>query len=302
MSSIHEMNDRQIRQMQLSPFERVSAVLWSMTMIFSVLAVFSVLMWLQLARHKAEAAAQVEYIPIPELLGPGEPGDPRPLGVGDDAEDPGIIEFYEIETPQLADAVEAVTDAPSRLRGMLGEFDGTEELMGKGRGLGSRTGGGGGGGGGSAERWSIEYESENIGKYVDQLVAFGVEIGFVSKVTPRVEVLIDLQTSPSIRTTTKEQERRIYFIHSNSVLKSWDLRLASNAGVNPEGKIMVQFYPPETTARMLQLEAAEAITRGIDPDPAKIQQQMLQKIQRTTFRVREAGNSFEYYVADMILK
>ena len=301
MSSIHEMNDRQIRQMRLSPYERVSAVLWSMTMIFSVLAVFSVLMWLQLARHKADTASQIEYIPIPQFEGIGEPGDPRPLGVGDDAEDPGIEEFYEIETPQLADAVEAVTDAPSRLRGLLGVVDGTEELMGKGRGLGSRTGGGGGGGS-DAERWTIEYEAENIGKYVDQLVAFGIEIGFVSKVTDRVEVLIDLRTSPAIRTTTKADERRIYFIHSNSKLKGWDQQLAANAGVKAEGKIMVQFYPPATTTTMFQLEAAEAIKRGVELDPATIQQQMRQKIQRTTFRVREAGGSFEYYIADMVLK
>jgi len=290
MSSIHEIDDGQIRQMQLSLYDRVSAVLWSLTMIFGVLALFSVIMWLQLARHQAEViAGAATYVPIP--LGMGEPGDPRPLGVGDDAEDPGIEEFYEVDMPQLADAVEAVTDAPSRFRGMLGEFDGDAEFMGKGRGLGSKTGGGGGGGG-SADRWSIEYESENLGKYVEQLGAFGVEIGFVSKVIDRVEVLIDLQTAPQIRAATKADERRIYFIHSNSKLRSWDLRLAQNAGVKPDGKIMVQFYPEATKQRLLQLEAAEAVARNIDP----------QKIQRTTFRVRPAGNGYEYFVADMVSK
>ena len=289
MASTHVGTDLRIRQIQLSLYDRVSAWLWSLTMIFSVLTVFSVMMWLQMARHQAEIAKEIPLVLIPANF--GAPGDPRPMGVGEDLEDPGVEEFYETEVSQIADAVEAVTDMPSRVRGMLGAVDGNAELMGKGRGLGHKDGQGGGGGGG-AERWSVEYETESIAKYVEQLSAFGIEIGFVSKITDQVDVLFNLNTTPQKRTTTRDEERRSYFIHSNSKLRSWDMRLAVNAGIKPDGKIMVQFYPPATMTMLGTLEAKDAQSRGIE----------LTKIRRTVFKVRPTGNSYEYFVAGMIPK
>ena len=290
MANARESSDLRIRQIQLSLYDRVSAWLWSLTMIFSVLTVFSVMMWLQMARHQAKIADEmISVVPIPTNI--GLPGDPRPKGFGEDEEDPGIEEFYETEVSQLADAVEAVTDLPSRIRGLLGAVDGDAELMGKGRGLGHKDGEGGGGGG-AAERWSVEYETENIGKYADQLSAFGIEIGFVSKVTDQVDVLFNLNSTPQKRTTTRDEEKRSYFIHVNSKLRSWDMRLGVNAGVKPEGKIMVQFYPPAIMETLGKLEAVDAQNRGL----------VVTKVRRTIFKVRPVGNSYEYFVAGMIPK
>jgi hypothetical protein len=271
--------------LQTTSYDRVSAALWALIMIFAVLAMIVVLMWLQLAQKRT--AREATIVPVPSEI-----GDLKPLGVGDDAEDPGVEEFFEIDVPQLADAVEAITNAVSTSRSLLAEVDGTAAQMGKGRGLGSRDGGGSGRGGTNADRWSIEYEAESINQYVDQLAFFGIEIGFVSKLLDQVELLIDLDTTPQIRPTTKAEERRAYFIHANSRLRSWDLRLATNAGVKPEGKIMVQFYPPAVTAQLAQLEADEAARRGLETT----------QIRRTTFKSRAAGAGFEYYVADIVPK
>lgn len=295
MPEIDDIEEGQITRMRLSAYERTSAWIWSLTMIFGVVSFFSVIMWLQLKDYKAVSAREeilaVAVLPMDEL-GTGEPGDPRPLGIGDDAEDPGIEEFYEVDTPQLADAVEAVTDAPSRLRGMLAEVDGNADQMGKGRGLGSIDGGGGGGGRGAADRWSIEYESESFAKYLEQITSFGIEVGFVSKITPQVEIVYNLTSVPQVRLTTKDEERRVYFVHANSKLRGWDLRVAQNAGVKPGGKIMVQFYPTATRQRLAELEAAEASRRQIQTS----------QIERTVFKVRERGGGFEFYVADVLAK
>lgn len=289
MSSPAIARTSKLADIKVSTYDRVSAGLWALILIFGVLALIVVMMWLQLQSKKRAGADQMLIVPI---LAPGEIGEDKPLGIGDDAEDPGVEDFPEVEIPQLADAVEAVTDAPSRVRGMLAAVDGTEVEMGKGRGLGSRGGGGGGGGGGSAERWSIEYESENYPKYLEQITSFGVEIGFVSKVTDQVEIIYDLTTEPKIRTTTKIGERRVFFIHANSKLRQWDQRVSQSAGVKLPGKIMCQFYPKTVTARLAALEAAEAQRRGMQ----------IAQIKRTLFKVRDAGGNFEYYVADIIPK
>lgn len=289
MSGLMTTSSSRLEQIRVSTFDKVSACLWALILVFAMLAIIVVLMWLQIQTKKAVTIAQGQII-VP--LAPGEIGEDKPLGIGDDAEDPGVEEFYEVDVPQLADAVEAVTDAPSRLRGMLANVDGTEVEMGKGRGLGDIDGGGGGGGGGSADRWSIEYESESFPKYLEQLTSFGIEIGFVSKITPQVEVVYNLTSVPQVRQTTKDDERRVYFVHANSKLRGWDLRVAQNAGVKPGGKIMVQFYPTATKQRLAELEAAEATRRQIQ----------IPQIARTVFKVREQGSQYEYYVADIISK
>jgi hypothetical protein len=227
------------------------------------------------------------------VLTPGELGDPGPLGVGDDNEDPGIEEFYEIETPELAAAVEAISNLPTDVRSLIANVDGTGQRMGKGRGLGRKGGGGGGTGGKQAERWSIEYEAANMGEYFRQLSFFGIEIGFVSKITDKVEIVSSLTATPQTRVSNRREERRTYFIHTNSKLKNWDTRIAVDAGVKPEAKIMVQFYPPPIAKQLAEMEAAAAAQRQLDPNT---------QIRRTVFKVRPAGPGFEYYVADIVPK
>jgi hypothetical protein len=174
----------------------------------------------------------------------------------------------------------------------MAEFDGNAEWMGNGHTLPrgprlKKTKKGG-----PADRWTIEYEAESYSKYLAQLASFGIEIGFVSKVTDQVEVVFNILASPSVRTTTKAQERRAYFIHSDNRLKAWDLRVAQHAGIKPGGKIMVQFYPASTKKILADLELAAAAERQWTPD----------QIKRTTFKIRPAGAGYEYFVADMVAK
>ena len=270
-----------------SAYDRLSAALSALTMIFGTFAVLLFMMWLSMLAATRPRPPEVAAIPPM-----GDPGEEKPLGVADDILEPGIEDLYEVDVPQLADAVEAVTDAPSRFRGLLATVDGDAAEMGKGRGLGSRDGGGGGGGGRGYERWAIEYESENVKVYLQQLAGFGIQIGAVNKVRDEILLLLDLDSQPQSRPVKRSEEKRIYFVHAQSKLKFWDMRFAKKAGVDTTGKIMVQFYPPETTQVLAQLELDEANRRGL-----KVEQ-----IRRTVFKVRPVGGGFEYYVADVLQK
>lgn len=275
---------RYVLETKTSAYDRLSGALAAGIMIFGTLTALMFAMWLLMITPRKDSNLVVAEIPPI-----GDPGEEKPLGVKDDILEPGVEEFPEVDIPQLADAVEAVTDAPSRFRGMLATVDGNAEQMGKGRGYGSIGGGGTGGGGKPYERWVIEYESDNINIYIDQLQTFGIQIGAVHKVLDEVNLVFDLGSSPSHRAVRREEEKRVYFVPTQGRLKSWDQRFANQAGINMAGKILVQFYPPETSQRLAQLEAEEAGRRGME----------ISEIRRTIFKVRPTANSYEYYVADV---
>ena len=102
-----------------SVYDRVSGALTTGVMIFGTMSLLLFLMWLTTITPRRNANLTITEVPLP-----GDPGEEKPLGVADDILEPGVEEFPEIELPQLADAVEAVTDAPSRFRGMLATVDG----------------------------------------------------------------------------------------------------------------------------------------------------------------------------------
>ncbi len=278
-------SDSRTPEMRVSVYDRVSGGLWTLIIVFGLLALMVAMTTLQLQREKSmDSEWQSNVRLIPSYI-----GQSNLVGEGVNVADAGVEEFADVDNSQLADAVQAVTDVPTNVRGSLANIDGTEEKNGPGtipfgpRKLDPRSID-------AAQRWSIEYEPQNIENYFEQLSSLGIEIGFVSKGVDQVEILVDLNTTPKIRNTTKEQERRYFFIHGNSKLRNWELRVARDAGVNPSGKIMVQFCPEVILTQLAKLEADEAQRRGIE----------LKQIQRTLFKVRTTGNVYEFELANMI--
>ena len=72
-------------------------------------------------------------------------------------------------------------------------------------------------------------------------------------------------------------------------IANFDRKLARNAGLDLQNKILVQFYPASTTARLMQLELEAAKIRGLE----------LVQVRRTLFKIRPGTQGFEYYVAAM---
>lgn len=272
----------------LNAFDRVWAGLWSLVIVFSLLSMVVVLIWLQWMPSNEDGVVKWG-IPSPQSID-FFADETTPVVANAPADVFGMEDYPDSETPELAKSVQAVTDLPSKTLGLLATATGTNEYSrwgntdsGPFRKVNPHPG---------AERWSIEYESESLTDYLAQLSAIGVEIGFVSKVTDDVEIVFGLSSAPQVRHTTKGQERRVYFIQANGKLREWDLRTGLQAGVKPAGKIMCQFYPHHLANELIRLEAAAANERGLAID----------QIQRTLFKVRPSGDSFEYYVADVVVK
>ena len=118
----------------VSTYDLLNAMLMASIFVvgFVVSALF--LIWLTTAFDFSKRRAPVELIEV------SEPGDEKPEGVADDVLEPGVEEFPETEVPQLANALEAVTDAVSSVRSSLEKRSGDAAQMGKGRGFGSRRG------------------------------------------------------------------------------------------------------------------------------------------------------------------
>ena len=272
-------------QTQVAGDERVSALITSMVVLVGTIVTLFFLFWLlsMMGNRPTEAIA---------IAALGEVGEDRPKGEADDPEEPGVEEFPEVEVPQLADALEAVTDAVSSIQGRLERVDGSAQQMGRGTGLGDREGGGGNGTGIRPwDRWNIEYANSDLRAYANQLTFFGIEIGVVSASTPRIDVISNLNRNPLARVTTKREEKRVYFTHVSPKLRRWDAQLAEQAGVgNLNGRFVVQLYPPEVTTILATLEAQYAADQGLN----------LSEIKSTQFMVRDAGNGqLEYYIESM---
>ena len=209
--------------------------------------------------------------------------------------EPGVEEFPEVEEPVLKDSLEAVTDALSSVSASLAAIDGDSPVVGSGSGAGSADGGEGTGNSDVVpehSRWKIEYASDNIGTYADQLSYLKIDIGVVSINSNEIVRVKDpggeLRTENSNR-AREAKARSLYFGHAKKKLKRWDQRLVSQAGVNLAGGDVFQFYPNETRALLRSAEATYVATKN----------RTIQDIGKTFFRIVPAGNGFAFEVSSM---
>jgi len=267
-----------------STYDKFNAFLISSITIVGTLVFLGILIWLTLF----EWGTPTRTVAMEEMIG----NEDRPEGVADDWQEPGVEEFPEVEQPQLADAIEALTDAVSSVRAQVEEYDGNAVKMGTGTGLGDERERGSGRGNAraipEAQRWRIQYSAKTLGEYAKQLEYFEVELGAVSKTTARIDLISNLMASkPSLSFTDRSSEKRLYFSYRASRLKKWDQFLAKKAGVGDiTQRIIVQFYEEPVRAQLRQLEKERFTSDG----------KSLMEVKKTHFRVRPKGNGFEYYV------
>lgn len=218
-------------------------------------------------------------------------GFENPEGIAEDFEEPGVEELSEVEEPQLADALEMVTDAVSTTRAAIEAVDGTAEKMGQGKGLGDKRqsglGGGGKGTGNPAEHWIVKYSTSSKEAYAAQLDFFKIEIGALSRDTNLVEYAANVSAAkPTYRKGTRKDEKRVYFKKPNNhpVLR-WDIAFLQAAGAQTSNRYIFTFYPSATFQKLYQLEK-QALLRD---------QKQMSDVQRTTFTVESAsGGGFQY--------
>ena len=96
----------------VSAYDQLNGALISCIILVGFLVTVLFLLWVtSVYDFSKKAAVSLEYL---------EPfGNEKPEGFEDDVMEPGVEEFPEVETPQLKDALEAVTDAVSSIRANL---------------------------------------------------------------------------------------------------------------------------------------------------------------------------------------
>ncbi len=224
-----------------------------------------------------------------------EPGDTKPKGVADDVLEPGVEEFPEVEVPQLANALEAVTDAVSSVRASLEKRSGDAAQMGRGSGYGSREGGTGTGGDGIPEhkRWIINYEAEDITSYAQQLSYFNIDIGVIHQTRNDIWRVNDAGGAANVIQTDREKEKlTLRFAHKKQRMQRWDEELARRNGVNLSNTITNQFYPEATRQIIRQAEATALQAAGRE----------LRQVRNTIFKVEPGGNGYVFTVVDILYR
>jgi hypothetical protein len=88
-----------------------------------------------------------------------------------------------------------------------------------------------------------------------------------------------------VRSGDPSQETRLYMNPTESMFAALDLQLATRAGIADKGRIILQFFPPETQAVLFGLEKQKAGDRT-------------EQIRRTVFRVTPKGGSFVFSVEE----
>ncbi len=273
----------------VSKYDKFNGFLTAALTIVSLIVTFLFLYWLtSVIRFRPQMQTVfMEEFPF---------GDEKPEGVEDDVLEPGVEEFPEVEVPQLAQALEAVTNALSSVRANMEHRSGDAAQMGKGRGLGSRDGGEGTGKGDvlpEHKRWKIEYSAKSIDSYAKQLSYFKIDLGAVNKLNNEIVKLIDPGGRALIVNSNRAQEKKsVYFAHERPQLARWEEAMFKNKGVSMTHSFTVQFYPEETRSRLRQIELA--YLNNVN--------RKLSEVQNTFFKVVPEGSGFEYKVTNVIYR
>lgn len=268
---------------KVSRYDLVSALLVSCLIIVGFFATILGLVWITTTFNydKQTAFVAVENI--------GADGDEKPEGFEDDAFDPGVEDFPEVETPQLAQALEAVSDAVSTVKANLAERSGNAAVSGAGGGYGSREGGPGGGGEGVPEykRWKITYKAEDIDTYKRQLSFWKIDIGVLKRTSDDVYRVNDPAGPANVIPTNRTNEgTSLYFAHTKQRMMRWDEAIAVAAGVNTEDCNLIQFYSTEARARIREQEAKFLAVDG----------RTTSDIRSTMIRLVETEGGFDFVV------
>ena len=269
-----------------SSYDKLSALLVALVSVIGFLVFIMFLIWLTMT---------IEFQPATQstILEPAGNED-RPKGIADDWQEPGVEEFPEVEQPQLSDALEAVTDAVSTIKGRLEQYDGTAPEMGRGRGLGDMRQAGSGTGNSpiipESKRWEIEYVAGNMAEYLTILENFDITLGAVSQTSNQIHYVDDLTAAtPRTNTGLRRDEPRLYFMNTKNRMRRWDSNKIASTGVDMRNKLVVQFYdePVRQTLRNLEREVYERAGRT------------LIEVNKTFFRVQPVGGGYEYYVEEI---
>jgi hypothetical protein len=272
-------------------YEQVASMLIALLVLIGLTVVCLLAIWLSMRIFVTQQAIPV----IMDNLGGGREDGVLGESLQIDSPDPEqIARETDLEEPQIEEMVATVLDAVATIQVDLVDPQVSEEVETGGRGssrgtgtqIGLGAGVGPGGGFPRAQRWVIQFqEGGTLQSYGAQLQFFGIELAAIGN-TSQIEYAYNLgKSKPDRRTGPGTAEKRLYFSWKDGTLKEADKQLLQAAGINTEGKILVQFYSPETENQLAYLEETFANRKAAE-------------IRRTRFGVRAAAKGYAFYVID----
>jgi len=282
----HESSGRDLRSMRVTPYDRVASMIVALVILigFAVTIMFLLLLTMRIVggQHAVPLELMEELEPAAASLS---------TGGGEDFEEPGVEELQEIVEPQLADMLTAVTDAVTDRPAALEELVGDAVQSGRGAGDGRRPGPGGEGGADVipfGRRTKIHYGQISQQAYGALLDFFGIELAAAGGNQPNVDYASGFSKgTPRHRTGAPDAEQRVYLIwRRGSRLEEFDRNLLALAGVDTEGRQVMQFLPPpvEKTLRALEKQ------RAGDRDETQLRM--------TVYGIRRQNNQYQFYVLE----
>ena len=286
-------------QLRVSSYDKVSG--WIVSLLIITCVTVGALILIYVSQNFIIGEFAVPVTPI--STGGGGTGGVGGSSSGVEPDSPGAEDATAFDEPQMQDTLSAVASAVSDRTAMLADESidvGAEATQGRGDsrtpGFGGGRGGGVGGGigagfgpgrGGAAEpRREIRFEPATLLEYAQWLDFFHIELGVLGDDNKVYYAKSLSREKPEVYVGDPAKEQRLFMNPTDSQFAALDRQLAAKAGIGSKGRIILQFYPPETQAILYSLEQDKAGTRKKE------------SIRGTVFRVTRTGNSFEFSVAE----
>ncbi len=289
-------------RLRISSYDRVSSWLVALLVISSITVGGLLSVYLTRKLIVADLAIPVTAVNAPS--GGGGTGGTT-SGVGNDLEPPGIEEAPDLAEPALQDTLSAVASATTTRVALLDDQSldtNIDPVQGKGSGDQRSPGAGGGRGGGigtgvgtgfgpgkggpGEPRREIRFEPTNLREYAQWLDFFRIELGVLGGDNQVYYAYNLSQAKPETRVGEPSKDQRLYMNPTDVKFTALDRRLAEKAGIADKGRIILQFFPTEAQAILLELEQKKAGAHRPE------------EILRTVFRVTRSGDKFEFTVEE----
>lgn len=270
-----------------SLYDRINAILVASLVLVGFLFGTLCLIWL------------TSVLDFSQRTGPG--GTVIPTPDGDDTDvieendvDPGVDEFPEVETLQLASHLQAVPDVVSSIRASQSNAEG--DALNNGPGKDERRKGIPGPSdtdpGVEHLRWKISYEALDIDTYAQMLSRLDIELGVVHETKQSIIRIADPADEMRVIASNRAEQNRLaslYFMHEKQRMKRWDVALAKRAGVDVNDSFTVQFYSRTTCQRIREAEAKALQEAG----------RSLKEVFKTRLSVQPKDGGYQFVVTSI---
>ncbi len=247
-----------------------------------------------------------QVIMLPPGDGGWEDGDPNATPNVESPEDATLdpsVANEETDVTELEEVTEQIVEVSENAAAVVApnEFTGSKNTgsPGSADGTGGRPLGSGGPGRGGAkreQRWIVEFADKgDLKSYAAQLDFFGIELAAMFSAEARLVYMTNMSADKPATREIKEGaaggEQRLFmnWAEGSEERRQADVELFQKAGIDASAAGVLHFYSSETETAMATIEqefGGHAAT----------------EIRKTYFRVRKAGNGYEFYVQKQLLK